>query len=183
MCQTNQSRKPSSSATSGRPFARQPLQEGALAPVARVGELLAPLLLCRCPRVVGRPRRLDPGIEDDEAQAALGIRRREEHAQAGARGAAPEDRSFGPGGIHHGPDVVHGRLERLHLADAVGQARPALVEHQHATVGREPFDVANEQGLVPGRQQVAGDAPDEHDVHRPVADDLVGDRDVAAPRV
>ena len=43
--------------------------------------------------------------------------------------------------------------------------------------------MAHEQRLVPCREQVAGDPADEDDVDRALADDLVGDRDVAASGV
>ncbi len=69
-----------------------------------------------------------------------------------------------PGRVHHRPDVVHRRLDRLDLPHAVGQPGSALVEHEHATDVREALDVAHQQRLLPGREQVAGDAPDEDDV-------------------
>jgi hypothetical protein len=43
--------------------------------------------------------------------------------------------------------------------------------------------VTFEQGLIPARQQVAGHSARPHQVDWTVAHDLIGDRNVAAPRV
>ena len=51
-----------------------------------------------------------------------------------------------------------------------------------ADVG-ERLDVVDEERHVPAREQVGERPADEHEVDRPVADDLVGDRDVAASGV
>ncbi len=88
-----------------------------------------------------------------------------------------------PDRVHHGPDVVHRRLDRLHLAHTIREAGPALVEHQHAAARGKPFDVAHEERLLPGREQIAGDPAHEDEVRRACADDLIGDRDIAAARV
>src|SRR5581483_1807313 len=64
-----------------------------------------------------------------------------------------------------------------------GEACPALVEHQHAAAVGETLDVADEQRLLPGREQIAGDATNEDDVGRPLAHYLVGDRDLPAAGV
>jgi len=166
------------------PLRGQALQIAPIAPTgADLGHGLAPILRGRGPGIVGRARAPDSWVEQDETRATIRIRRGEEHGQAGARAAAPEDRSLRSGVVHDGPDVVHHRLERWDLADAIGEARPPLVEHEHATDGREAFHVSDEQGLFPGGQQVPGDAPDEDDIDRSGAHDLIGDRDVAAARV
>ena len=73
-------------------------------------------------------------------------------------------------------------LERSGL-DTVRQPHTALVEHDHACKGAEPLDEAPVRGLFPEDVPVGQEALDEDDVDGPVADDLVGDVYVAAPRV
>ena len=168
----------------GRPFVCQALQVGAIAPAgAHLGQPSAPLLRRGRPRVVGRAGASDAGVDDRDAHASVGIRGGEQQGEAGAGAAAEEHGAIGSGRVHDRPNVVHRRVDRLHLADTVGETRPALVEHQHATEGGEALDVADEQRLLPGREEVARDPPHEDDVGRAIADDLVGDGDVAAARV
>ena len=69
------------------------------------------------------------------------------------------------------------------LPDTVGEPGPATVEQHQAAVGGEALDMADEQRLLPGREQVARHVAHEHDVGSALADNLVGDRDVAAARV
>src|SRR5205823_13367025 len=85
------------------------------------------------------------------------IRRREEQADACAVATHPEHGAFRCGRVHHRPYVVHRRLERLNLSHAIGEACPALVEHQHAAAVGETLDVADEQRLLPGREQISSD--------------------------
>jgi hypothetical protein len=166
------------------PLAREALQVGPLTPAGPdLGKLLAPLLRGRGPRVVRGPGPPDPRINKSKAQAPIRVRCREEHAQAGARAAAPQHGALGAGRIHDSSDIVHGRVERLHLANTVGQACPALVEHQHAPECGQTFDMADEHRLFPGREKVACDPAHEDDIRRPIADYLVCDRDVAASRI
>src|SRR5438046_2106742 len=68
----------------------------------------------------------------------------------------------------------------LHLPHTIREPGASLVEHQHASRFGETLDVAYEQRLLPGGEQVAGRAADEDEVGRALADNLVGDRDVAA---
>ena len=95
-------------------------------------------------------------IEKDQAGAAIRVGRCEEHAQAGARAAAPQHGAPGPGCIHDRPDVVHRRLESDCTSRTRGEAHAALVEHQHSAEGGQALDVADEQPLLPGREQVPG---------------------------
>ena len=71
----------------------------------------------------------------------------------------------------------------MHLPDAIGEPCPALVEHQHPTVRGETLDVAYEHRLLPGREQIPGDAPDEDQVGRAGSYQLIGDRDLTAAGV
>src|SRR5262245_27403664 len=66
----------------------------------------------------------------------------------------------------------HRRFERLHLADAIGEARAALVEHQDPAACGEPLEMSREEWLLPRRQQVTGDSTHDDDVRRARPDDL-----------
>ena len=70
--------------------------------------------------------------------------------------ARPEHGSLRGRRVHHGPHVVHRRLDRLHLPHTIREPRATLVEHQHASRFGETLDVAHEQRLLPGREQIAG---------------------------
>ena len=85
--------------------------------------------------------------------------------------------------VEDGTDVVHPGLEVRHLAHAIRETRPALVEHDDARRGCQPFDVTNPQRLLPGRQELRERAADEHEIQGAVADDLIRDRDVSTARV
>ena len=72
------------------------------------------------------------------------------------------------------------------LVSSVGTWRTGserLVEEDHARKLREALDVIHEERLVPPGEQVGERAADEDEVDRPLADDLVGDRNIAAARV
>jgi hypothetical protein len=71
----------------------------------------------------------------------------------------------------------------LHLSHAVGEARAALVEHEHARELRKPEDVPDEKRLLPGRQEIARVGAHEDEVGSARTDDLVRDGDIAAPGV
>ena len=137
----------------------------------------------RRPRVVGRRRPAHPGIEQRQRRRALRIRGSEQDRGARAFVARPQDGAFGADRIHDRADVIHPRLQRGRFADAVGQSGAPLVQHQHARELGHVDHVAVEERLVPRREDIADHAAEPHDIDRPVADDLVGDRDVAAPGV
>ena len=67
-----------------------------------------------------------PRVEEDEPGASLWIGGREEDADARAGAARPQHRPLRADVVHDGPDVVHRRLERLHLPHAVGEPVPRL---------------------------------------------------------
>ena len=100
-------------------------------PCPHLRQLPPPVVLGLSPRVILRTDTLHSRVEEDEARATLRIGSREQDRDAGRGAAGPDDRALGADGVHDGPDVVHGRLERLDLADAVGEPRPAPVQHDH----------------------------------------------------
>ena len=152
-------------------------------PCPHLRQLPPPVVLGLSPRVIRRTDTLHSWVEEDEARATLRIGCREQDRDAGRGAAGPDDRALGADRVHDGPDVVHGRLERLDLADPVGEPRPAAVQHDHPPGRRESLDVADEQWLLPGGEQIPGDPAEEDDVRRAIADELVGDGHVAASRV
>ena len=68
-------------------------------------------------------------------------------------------------------------------ATAVGQPGAALVEEDQARERGEPLEEARAARLLPVQLEVGDEPGHEDQVDRAVADDLVGDVDVAALRV
>ena len=87
------------------------------------------------------------------------------------------------GRVHHRAHVVHPRLEVRDPGDAIRRAGAALVEDDQPAERRRSARRTRRAPVLPEQLDVR-DAPGHVDeVERPVADDLVGDADVAAPRV
>ena len=104
-------------------------------------------------------------------------------ADARARRAAPKWTLYRSGGVHDRADIVHRRLDRL-APRAGGQRVPSPACRASGPARCWPAPRRDgQQRLLPCRQQVARDAAHEDDVHRTVADDHVGDSDIAAARV
>ena len=96
----------------------------------------------------------------------------------------PEQRgALGAGGVHHGADVVHALLERRRSGDRVGEPGAALVEQDQPRERGELVEEPGDARVGPLQVQVRDEARHEHEVERPVADDLISDVDVAALRV
>ena len=95
------------------------------------------------------------------------------------------DRPLRADGVQHCTNVVHARLQvgQALGGDPVGEAGAALVEEDQSPHRREPPVERRELRVFPAGLERADPAVDEHEVDRPVADDLVGDPDVAASRV
>jgi hypothetical protein len=81
------------------------------------------------------------------------------------------------------PEIVHPLLGRPGTEGPVGQAGPALVEHDEPTEGREPFECPVDPGHVPHQLDVRDEPRNEHDVPLAAPDRLVGDAQIAALRV
>jgi hypothetical protein len=89
----------------------------------------------------------------------------------------------GPDCVHHRPHVVHPRLERRDVARAIGEAGSAPVELDHPRESPQPLEERLSLRLLRRHLQVADEAVHEHEVDQAVADDAIGNRDVAALRV
>ena len=156
-----------------------------LPPVGRdeLGGRLAKRLCGRGPGVVGRLGGAPHGAVEHQRRDALGVGGREQDAHRAALGDPEERRPLGSGGVHDSPDVVAPLLEGGRLDDRVGQPAAALVEDDQARERAEPLEEASHRRRLPLELEVGGEAEDENQVDRPVADDLVGDRGVAGLRV
>jgi hypothetical protein len=75
------------------------------------------------------------------------------------------------------------RSGRRSGGDAIGEAGAALVEEDEPPHRREPPIEGRKLRVFPTGLEGADPAVDENEVDRPVADDLVGDPDVATSRV
>ena len=128
----------------------------------------------------GCRRAKDPMITS--ARGARGVGRREQRGHRAALAHAEHRGALGADGVEHRAHVVHALLERRDPGDAVRQPGAALVEQDQAAHAREPLVEARDRGPLPAGLEAADPAVHEHDVQRPVADDLVGDREVAARR-
>ena len=165
----------------GSPLAQQLGKECALSPAFSHGRKTpTPLLLVRRPRIVRASRSAHGRFEENEPGCALRVRSREQERGPRPLMPGPQHRALRTGCVHHGPHIIHPRLECRSLTNAVGKAGATLVEHQQAREDRQPGGVPYDQRLIPGGQQVAGHAAKPDHVDWAVADYLIGDRDVAA---
>ena len=95
---------------------------------------------------------------------------------------AEQGGALGADRIHHRAHVIHPLLERRHAADTVGRACAALVEPDDAHAPRELVDPGAHRLVVElHRREVETAREDE--IERALAEDAVGDVDVAARRV
>ena len=155
-------------------------------PQARLerGGVARALLARRRPRVVVvRVAALRVAAVEDERPRPARVRRREEDAQRPALRVAEQRRRLGAGGVHHGADVVHARVEVGQADGAVGEPGPALVEADQPRERAEPLEDPRAPRMLPVDLEVREEPGHEDEVERPVARDLVRDADVAAPRV
>ncbi len=107
----------------------------------------------------------------------LGVRRGEQHRHRAALRDPEHHRTLRSRRVHHGAHVVHPCLHRwqLGLGDPIREPHAALVEQDQPAEGRERREEASQIRLLPHRLDVAGPAHHPHEVHRSIADDLVGD--------
>ena len=123
------------------------------------------------------------GVEEHEPRGPLRIRRREQRAHRAALRDAEQERLAAPGGVEHGPNVVHALLERRQRIDRIGEPRPAPVHQDEPREPREPLEERREGGLLPRVLDVRHPAGDEEQIDVALPDDLVRDVDVASARI
>ena len=124
---------------------------------------------------------LRPGVVEDQPLHAVGVRRGEDGARRSGLGDTEQGRSLAPDRVHDRAQVVHPRFDR-EAARAVREPDAAGVDDDEAPSLREPVAELGELRRLPERVEV-GQEREQDEVRRPLADDLVRDRDVAAPRV
>ena len=142
---------------------------------------LAPHRVVR-PRVVGRGQ--DPRDRREQRQRAhaLGVGGREQAGERRALGLRQHRRALAAGRVEHGEHVVHLLLERRRR-HAVRHAAAAAVELDQARERRQTGEHPREPGLGPQVLHLRDPRVDQQDVVRPVAGDLVRERDVAVAGV
>ncbi len=163
----------------------QPDYPRAVAPVVEpaVVEERKPLLATGRPVVVRGPRHPRHRLVQDERGRALGVRGREQGRHRAALELRVHGRALRAGGVQHRDHVVHLLLERRRLGDRIGQPRSATVEHDQPRERREAVEVPRHPRLIPVVLDLRDPGGHVHDVDRAVADDLVGDVEIAAARV
>jgi hypothetical protein len=108
------------------------------------------------------------------------IRGGKESGHRGTLRIAEQGCAFRTCRIHDCAYIVHARLEIRDTAHAVRNSGPALVEDDQSAKGPKTAVEAREARLLPAVVDVGHEARHEDQVEGPVADDLVGDVDVAA---
>jgi hypothetical protein len=116
---------------------------------------------------------------------SLWMGRREEDAQIAAFGRAEDGCAFRANRVEDGAHVVHSLLERREsiVGHAVGEARSTLVEQDQARERGEPVQEVRVLRDFPALLDVRDPPWDPDQVEGLVADDLVGDADLAASRI
>ena len=165
----------------GRPLLREELQAGAGAPFG--GERLHQ----RLDRVEARVARLGQPLRERAVQRqrerALRVGRGEHDAHRAAFGHAEQRCPFRADGVHHDPHILHAFLERRRPDHSLGQTGPPLVETNESREGRESAEEAGHPWLLPLELEVADQSWNPNEVEGPVAQHLIGNREITAPRV
>src|SRR5690349_9941367 len=78
-------------------------------------------------------------------------------------------------GVQYGAKVVGAALEGGYAIDWIRQPRTALVVEDHARERRKISDKLRPAGIRPQQVDVGEPPRDDHQVHRTVADDLIGE--------
>jgi hypothetical protein len=149
------------------------------------GEAPAEILFAHAPGVVRRLHLTREGAHQDEGGGSRGVGRGEERRHRSSFGETQQDRPLRADRVQHRTNVVHTRFQvgQTLRGNSIGEAGAALVEEDESTHRREPPVKGRKLRVFPTGLERADPAMDENEVDRPVADDLVGDPDVAAARV
>ena len=122
-------------------------------------------------------------MEERESGRPLRIGGGEEHGHVAPVVRCQDHRLGSLGGLEHGAEVLHARLQRRELPVAVGYAGAALVEqNQPERLGKPIVEGAPVRRLPPVHE-VGGEVGHEHQVSLALADDLVRDRGTFAPGI
>ncbi len=132
------------------------------------------------PLVVGRPEDAGEGAPQDEGSHPLGEGGREQDRQRSPFGDPDHDRRLDTCGIGDRPKIVHAVFGAAGAERPVGTPGAALVEEHEAADSGEATEDASEVRQVPHHLDVRDETGDEEEVEWAVADDLVGDAQLAA---
>ena len=104
------------------------------------------------------------------------MRARGQHGDRAASVATDHGRPLGADGVEHGDEIVGRLLEERFSGgpSRIGETGAPPIEDEHATERRQSLHEAGQRPEIPHRLDVAEPPGKEHDVDRPVADDLVG---------
>src|SRR5262249_35192845 len=121
----------------------------------------------------------------DQRGRPLGVRRGEENAHVSTLGVAEQRGTLRTDRLEHGADVVHALLEgrQLVVGDAVGESCAALVEEDEAREGGEAVEEGRHRRLLPHQLDVRDPSRNVAEVGPPRARLLIGDVEIAPPRV
>jgi hypothetical protein len=121
-------------------------------------------------------------VLEDQGCRSLGVRGREEHRHDAAVERAVDGSSFGSCVVQHRANVVHPLLERGQRLErhGIGEPDPSLVEDDDPAERSEaPEELRHERDFPPAFDvALPGSADDE--IHRPIAEYLIGDVHFAA---
>ena len=122
---------------------------------------------------------------EHECERPLGMGRGEQRAHRAALGDTEQRRALGARRVHHRANVADPLLEDRKLVHRhpVGETHAALVEQQQPRERGEAVEEPSLSRILPGELDVTHPTGNEDEVDRPLAEDLVGDVDVAALRV
>ena len=151
-------------------------QIGGPHPVANRRGLLAMLVGCLTPWVLGRPSPRRNCPVPHERRNPLGMARCENCERSAARSLAEEHRAGRSYGVEHRQEVMRSRLE-VRKCGASRQSRRSLVVQDEPREASEPLEQVGERVDLPHDLDVAEGLELKHEIDRPLADGLIGDAD------
>lgn len=134
-------------------------------------------------RKVGCTKYAREGAVEHERRRPLGIRCRKQCGHRASLGDPEDCRPLASGRVHDCEKVVRSFLERRRARDGVRQARAALVEEHEATERRQTLVAPRQQRILPRELHMRNETRRKYEIHRPTADHLVGNADLAGVRV
>jgi uncharacterized protein (TIGR03083 family) len=142
-------------------------------------------LLWNSPRVTGSRREPGCRVEQDKGTTSFGKRGSKEHGKRATFGEPQDGRAFRARGIHDGSDVRHlvSRSGRRSSGTGSDMPVPRRSKNDQTAEGSQPPLLAGQLGDVPEGLDMVHPTLDHHDVQRALAQDLVGEMDLAVLRV
>ena len=144
----------------------------------------ASLLHRRAPRIVAvgiSALRIRP--VEHKPRAPLGVGGCEQARHRPSLGIAEQRGTLRADGVHDSAHVVHSRLQIGKSSGPVGEPRSSLVEANQPRERRESAEKMRRASLVPVVLEMRNEPRHQHQVARPVADNLIGDIHPPALRV